>query len=144
MSKNPVTGMSEEELIKKIDKGHQLINTTASRNDLYGILGIYQEELQRKVMEKNIEATERLIEAQDKNRKQTKIFSWISFVLSITMIALAIITIIYASKDSKFDRDWMKDQKELLMKIDTSINDLDKPVYVVLEADSTMSNMIKH
>ena len=103
-----------------------------------------QNEIQYRTLLKNTLATNELIGQQKSSQEQARKWSKWTIRLSICTIILAATTIIFAFVDFNSDKYWMKDQKELLMKIDKSINDLDKPFYLVLEADSTVSNIIKH
>lgn len=82
---------------------------------------ILQSELLHRGIERLIESNKNMIVAQNRNRKETRKFSRISFGLTILMIILAGVTIFYALSDSTFDRKWMKKQEVLLAKIDMSI-----------------------
>lgn len=71
----------------------------------------------------NIEETQKLIEEQERTRKQAKIWSWTNGILSFLMIILAGVTIWYASIDSKTDDMLIEKQEKLLKEINSSINE---------------------
>lgn len=115
--------LSNEELMNLMESKYIDFENIGSNPAANGVKIIQNEILRRELINLN-DTNKNLISSQNKNRKQTKIFSWISFLLSILMISLAGTTIYYAYEDSKFDRGWQSKQETILKNIDNSIQSI--------------------
>jgi len=127
-----IVGKNYKETENNLDKAISNLGATYEPPPPDALVKIqqYQNELLKMNLEKlnsivelNLKATEKLIEEQERTRKQAKIWSWTNGILSFLMIILAGVTIWYASIDSKTDDMLIEKQEKLLKEINLSINE---------------------